>query len=124
MRHGATRDELRTEQDILCFEMEAAGLMRVFPSLVVRGICDYSDSHKNKIWQDYAAVAAAAYAKELLTVIPGPLALQAGACFMVPFALNPKFVGRETVLEMIDQKLEAKQPAVLAGMGGVGYAYS
>ncbi|GFF49002.1 hypothetical protein IFM58399_08447 [Aspergillus lentulus] len=120
MRHGATRDELRTEHDIFCFEMEAAGLMRVFPSLVVRGICDYSDSHKSKIWQDYAAVAAAAYAKELLTVIPGPLARQDRACFMVPFALSPKFVGRKTVLEMIDQKLEAKQPAVLAGMGGVG----
>jgi nucleoside phosphorylase len=54
MRHGATRDELRTEHDILCFEMEAAGIMRVFPSLAIRGVCDYADSHKNKSWQDYA----------------------------------------------------------------------
>jgi hypothetical protein len=41
-----------------------------FPCLVIRGICDYSDSHKNKEWQGYAAMAAAAYAKDLLCRIP------------------------------------------------------
>jgi nucleoside phosphorylase len=55
---------------VLCFEMEAAGLMNSFPCLVVRGICDYADSHKNKRWQPYAAGTAAAYAKEVLLVIP------------------------------------------------------
>ena len=70
MRHGATRERARRELDVLCFEMEAAGLMDSFPCLVVRGICDYSDSHKNKLWQPYAAVTAAACAKELLSVIP------------------------------------------------------
>ncbi|KAE8139545.1 hypothetical protein BDV38DRAFT_280898 [Aspergillus pseudotamarii] len=44
--------------------MEAAGLMDNFPCLVIRGICDYADSHKNKDWQEYAAATAAAYAKE------------------------------------------------------------
>jgi hypothetical protein len=73
MRHGATRERLRKELDVLCFEMEAAGLMDDFPCLVVRGICDYADSHKNKRWQGYAAATAAAYAKELLSVIPGNL---------------------------------------------------
>jgi hypothetical protein len=41
-----------------------------FPCIVVRGICDYADSYKNKHWQGYAAVTRAAYAKELLEVIP------------------------------------------------------
>jgi nucleoside phosphorylase len=50
--------------------MEAAGLMNHFPCLVIRGICDYADSHKNKTWQPYAAATAAACAKELLSVIP------------------------------------------------------
>jgi hypothetical protein len=50
--------------------MEAAGLMDNFPCLVIRGICDYADSHKNKQWQGYAAATAGAYAKELLSVIP------------------------------------------------------
>ncbi|KAH0556570.1 hypothetical protein GP486_005573 [Trichoglossum hirsutum] len=69
MRHGATRERLRREHGMLCFEMEAAGLMDNFPCLVVRGICDYSDTHKNKRWQGYAAATAAAYAKELLETI-------------------------------------------------------
>ncbi|KAI0380523.1 nucleoside phosphorylase domain-containing protein [Hypomontagnella monticulosa] len=51
---------------LLCVEMEAAGLMDQFPCIVIRGICDYADSQKNKDWQNYAAVVAAAYAKELL----------------------------------------------------------
>jgi nucleoside phosphorylase len=45
--------------------------MDSFPRLVVRGICDFADSHKNTMWQPYAAATAAAYAKELLLVIPG-----------------------------------------------------
>ena len=65
-----TRENLRQELDVLCFEMEAAGLMDDFPCLVIRGICDYADTHKNKRWQPYAAAVAAAYAKELLCVIP------------------------------------------------------
>ena len=70
MKHAATREILRKKHKILCFEMEAAGLMNDFPCLVIRGICDYSDSHKHKIWQRYASATAAAYAKELLGVIP------------------------------------------------------
>lgn len=50
--------------------MEAAGLMGIFPSLVIRGICDYADSHKGKQWQRFAAATAAAYGKEILSVIP------------------------------------------------------
>ncbi|KAL6693319.1 ankyrin repeat-containing domain protein [Trichoderma pleuroticola] len=60
----------RFSKKILCVEMEAAGLMNDFPCLVIRGICDYADSHKNKAWQEYAAAVAAAFAKELLLVIP------------------------------------------------------
>lgn len=69
MKDALVRDTLIEERDVLCFEMEAAGLMNHFPCLVIRGICDYSDSHKNKDWQGYAAMAAAAYAKDLLARI-------------------------------------------------------
>lgn len=44
--------------------------MMDFPCIVIRGICDYADSHKNKQWQGYAALAAASYTKELLSYIP------------------------------------------------------
>jgi nucleoside phosphorylase len=71
MRDGFSRDELSSKLGgALCFEMEAAGLMNNFPCLVIRGICDYADSHKTKKWQPYAAATAAVCAKELLSVIP------------------------------------------------------
>ncbi|OGM50007.1 hypothetical protein ABOM_001263 [Aspergillus bombycis] len=70
MRHATTRDKLQQQYNILCFETEAAGLMNDFPCLVIRGISDYSDTHKHKLWQRYAAATAAAYTKELLEVIP------------------------------------------------------
>ncbi|CAI7673138.1 unnamed protein product [Penicillium viridicatum] len=57
------------ELNILCFEMEAAGLMNNIPCLIIRGICDYCDSHKNDDWHKYAALTAAAYARELLLVL-------------------------------------------------------
>jgi nucleoside phosphorylase len=70
MKDAVTRDRLAQELDIICFEMEAAGLMDVLPCLPIRGICDYSDSHKAKDWQKYAAAVAAAYAREFLEALP------------------------------------------------------
>ncbi|KAJ4041185.1 hypothetical protein NW753_010593 [Fusarium oxysporum] len=59
--------------NVLCVEMEAAGLMD-FPCIVIRGICDYADSQKNKDWQEHAAALAAAFAKELLQYVqPGDI---------------------------------------------------
>ncbi|KAH7142850.1 hypothetical protein B0J13DRAFT_526297 [Dactylonectria estremocensis] len=69
MKDATTRDNVAQELDIICFEMEAAGLMDVLPCLPIRGICDYSDSHKAKEWQRYAAATAAAYAREFLDVL-------------------------------------------------------
>ncbi|KAK0762687.1 hypothetical protein N5P37_005505 [Trichoderma harzianum] len=66
MKDAILRDKLVANRGVLCFEMEAAGLMNHFPCLVIRGICDYSDSHKNDKWQGYAAMTAAAYARALL----------------------------------------------------------
>lgn len=81
----------RFQGNVLCFEMEGAGIRVSHPCLVIRGICgkfaskrarglfsdpnhdtriDYSDSHKNYKWHQYAAGVAAAYAKELLEVVP------------------------------------------------------
>ncbi|KAL6824263.1 nucleoside phosphorylase domain-containing protein [Trichoderma sp. SZMC 28015] len=65
------RDSLceKFNNNILCIETEASGLMNDFPCVVIRGIADYSDSHKNRRWQDYAAATAAACAKALLMVV-------------------------------------------------------
>jgi nucleoside phosphorylase len=71
MKNATERDKYAKypELNVLCFEMEAGGLMNNFPCLVIRGICDYSDSHKNDDWHKYAALTAAAYARELLHVL-------------------------------------------------------
>lgn len=76
IKNATRRDELNDELggNVLCVEMEAAGLMDNFPCLVIRGICDYADSHKNKEWQKHAAAVAAAYAKDLLQEVPSAVA--------------------------------------------------
>jgi nucleoside phosphorylase len=70
MRSGRDRDEIAAQNGgVMAFEMEAAGMweiMRAASCLVVKSICDYSDSHKNKMFQGYAAAVAAATAKSLL----------------------------------------------------------
>jgi hypothetical protein len=66
MKNAIVRDRLVEKKDVLCFKIEAAGLVNHFPCLVIRDICDYSDTHKNKEWQGYAVMAATAYTKDLL----------------------------------------------------------
>ncbi|KAJ5337170.1 uncharacterized protein N7506_005192 [Penicillium brevicompactum] len=75
LRDANERDRLSNQFEILCFEMESAGIcLENLPILPIRGICDYADSHKNKKWQGYAAAVAAVYARCLLqTVSSGDL---------------------------------------------------
>ncbi|PLB47087.1 hypothetical protein P170DRAFT_388283 [Aspergillus steynii IBT 23096] len=133
MKDGQTRDQLARELGILCFEMEAAGLMDHFPCLVIRGICDYADSHKNKAWQGYAAVTAAAYAKELLSEVPvKQTQLSRQNSFPEKFTVRSSsielrqasdLVGREKELADIYQKLHndnLKHTVVLHALGGIG----
>ncbi|KAI4719464.1 Pfs, NACHT and ankyrin domain protein [Aureobasidium sp. EXF-10727] len=83
VKDAVERDSILKESggDCICLEMEAAGLMNSFPCLVIRGICDYADSHKNDDWQEYAAATAAAYAKEFLGFVDnGDLAKTSKAC--------------------------------------------
>ncbi|CRG92353.1 Polyprotein pp220 [Talaromyces islandicus] len=72
IKDAVRRNEINKMFDgnVLCFEMEAAGLINDFTCLVIRGICDYADSHKNKDWQEHAAAVAAAFAKEFLSMVP------------------------------------------------------
>ncbi|PYH84660.1 hypothetical protein BO82DRAFT_304150 [Aspergillus uvarum CBS 121591] len=68
---GYHRDILTKAHGILCFETEAVGIIDFFPCVLIRGICDYGDSHRNNRWQNYAAATAAAYAKVLLASVRG-----------------------------------------------------
>ncbi|KAJ5938120.1 hypothetical protein N7454_004462 [Penicillium verhagenii] len=66
LKSGIKRDAIADEAKVIAFEMEGAGVWDSIPCVVIKGVCDYADSHKNKIWQDYAAMTAAASAKAFL----------------------------------------------------------
>ncbi|KAL3462753.1 nucleoside phosphorylase domain-containing protein [Aspergillus heterothallicus] len=69
MKSAEHRDHLARKFGIVAFEMEGGGVCDTLSCLVIKGACDYADSHKNKVWQDYAAASAAACAKALLHYI-------------------------------------------------------
>lgn len=66
MKSGEHRDQIAKRRNVIAFEMEGAGVWDEVPCVIVKGICDYADSHKNKVWQPYAAAAAASVAKAVL----------------------------------------------------------
>ncbi|KAF3936044.1 hypothetical protein ABW20_dc0100975 [Dactylellina cionopaga] len=130
---------------VLCVEMEAAGLLNEIPCIVIRGICDYADSHKNKHWHEYVAITAAAFAKKLLGFVqPSDVEKERPARELVqkreaiekinvviPFIMslprNSNFCGRADELRKIykyfaDPELPRDVPAVLTliGTGGMG----
>lgn len=70
IKNANKRDDLAGKYGVLCFETEAAGTLADLPALVIRGIADYCDSHKNDLWHGYAAATAAAYARQLILHMP------------------------------------------------------
>ena len=66
MKSGEHRDKIADQYDVIAFEMEGAGVWDEIPCLIVKGICDYADSHKSKVWQPFAAATAAAVTRAIL----------------------------------------------------------
>ncbi|KAJ6088340.1 hypothetical protein N7486_009601 [Penicillium sp. IBT 16267x] len=66
MKSGEHRDQVAKQYDVIAFEIEGAGVWDELPCVIVKGICDYADSHKNKAWQPFAAATAAAVLKAIL----------------------------------------------------------
>ncbi|KAK2135897.1 hypothetical protein NOF04DRAFT_1378044 [Fusarium oxysporum II5] len=66
MKSGEGRDRIAAAEGVIAFEMEGAGVWDSFPCIIIKGACDYADSHKSKVWQRYAAATAAACAKAFL----------------------------------------------------------
>ncbi|KAL2693532.1 hypothetical protein Neosp_000092 [[Neocosmospora] mangrovei] len=67
MKSAAERDRLSKEEGVIALDMEGAGVWDELPCIIVKGVCDYADSHKNKKWQPFAAATAASAAKALLS---------------------------------------------------------
>ncbi|KAL1844194.1 hypothetical protein VTJ49DRAFT_3850 [Mycothermus thermophilus] len=127
MKSGVTRDVIAASEDVIAFEMEGAGIWEHVPSLVVKGVCDYADSHKNKKWQRYAAGTAAAVAKAIMSLVPVADRRDLGGAgfrkpeWLVPFPPDPDFVDRPDISEWLKEKSQVPGArAALIGLGGIG----
>ncbi|KAL4787743.1 hypothetical protein BJX76DRAFT_354003 [Aspergillus varians] len=132
IKDAKKRDELAQEHGVLCFEMEAAGTLTDFPCMVIRGISDYCDSHKNDLWHGYAAAVAAAYARQLFFHMsiedtqsnPNSMPIN----FELPFNISEipevtRFVAREDELIQMQEILTGnvgRRTAIVHGLGGIG----
>ncbi|UPK92991.1 hypothetical protein LCI18_003926 [Fusarium solani-melongenae] len=122
MKSGEDRDRIAAEDGIIAFEMEGAGVWDSFPCIVIKGACDYADSHKSKVWQRYAAATAAACMKAFLSHwVPS---IPAGRRIHdIPFPKNKDFVGREDTIATLKRMLFTEicdQQVALVGLGGMG----
>ncbi|CAG9955961.1 unnamed protein product [Clonostachys rosea f. rosea IK726] len=131
MKSGQDRDRIAAAHNLIAFEMEGAGAWDEVPCIVVKGICDYADSHKNKAWQDFAAATAAAVAKAILRRYVAhdgdQSSTQTGKfrepCYYIPFARNIRFTGRTVALNKLEDVSfgqEKTQRIALVGLGGIG----
>lgn len=100
MKNPIRRDELRDTYGVKAVEMEGSGSadaawMAQAHHFVIRGICDYCDSRKGDIWQNYAAAAAAGYLRTLLGKIdPASEARPPERTFLVRPGAARKYVQR------------------------------
>ena len=133
------RDELRDRFGGIAIEMEAAGMMSRLPVAVIRGISDFGDAQKNDDWHAYAALAAAAYAKEVIlrlgslkdddhcpeleSVISSDIDASLSAVLPEP----ARFIGRAAELSYLkgfldsnSSSIHSKRILAVWGFGGVG----
>ena len=134
IKSGEHRDQIARAKGIIAFEMEGAGVAEEIPCVVIKGVCDYADCHKNKKWQNFAAATAASVLKAVLERYM-PVAesrerlVEAASrqpCFLVPFGRNKDFVGRESTLAQLLERIPPRtdkddcQRTAIEGLGGVG----
>jgi nucleoside phosphorylase len=70
MKSGEHRDQIMTKERVIGFEMEGAGVCYNISCIVIKGVCDYADSHKSKAWQAYAVATSASATKAFLEYLP------------------------------------------------------
>ncbi|KAL4867588.1 hypothetical protein BDV12DRAFT_186521 [Aspergillus spectabilis] len=134
MKSGQHRDEIARREKVIGFEMEGAGVWDNIPCIIIKGVCDYADSHKNKLWQAYAAATGASVAKALLEYWV-PESREGKSSFQgflrtshlifrnIPFPKNEGFVGRDGQLSQLEDFLFSsgrQHKVAITGLGSVG----
>ncbi|KAL4789393.1 putative kinesin light chain [Aspergillus venezuelensis] len=125
MKSGQHRDEIVKIEKVIGFEMEGAGVWDNVPCIIIKGVCDYADSHKSKAWQAYAAATGASVAKAFLEYwMPANHECTSNDYHvMIPFAKNPQFVGRQEEIQKIEDLItvpNGPRKLAITGLGGVG----
>ncbi|KAL4759686.1 uncharacterized protein BDW70DRAFT_161387 [Aspergillus foveolatus] len=129
MKSSEHRDRLVKSEGVIGFEMEGAGVWDNISCIIIKGVCDYADSHKNKAWQSYAAATGAAAAKAFLEYWESTAREEVDK-FHIPLDLSAvpaieEFIGREDELNHLRDYLKpgsshTRRVAVLHGLGGIG----
>ncbi|KAF7712387.1 Kinesin light chain [Penicillium ucsense] len=125
MKSGQHRDEIASTEKVLGFEREGAGVWDHVPCIIIKGVCDYADSHSHKVWQAYAAATGASVAKTFLEYWRPADHRDASENHhvMIPLARNPHFVGRQQEIQMIEDSItmsDGPRRLAITGLGGVG----
>ncbi|KAK6832630.1 hypothetical protein RU639_004351 [Aspergillus parasiticus] len=126
MKSGEHRDKLAKDEDVAGFDMEGAGVWDELPCIIIKGVCDYADSHKDKKWQAYAAATGASSAKAFLRYwnpASSEGAKPKNSHWMVPFDRNLEFVGRQKEIADLEKIIIDRQgpgKIAISGLGGVG----
>ncbi|KAH7145554.1 Pfs, NB-ARC and TPR domain protein [Dactylonectria estremocensis] len=138
IQDGELRDQIGARCGrALCVEMEAAGVDVNRRCLIIRGISDYADSHKNDVWRSHAAGNAAAFTRELLYRIQPDEArnveriAEGNHPYWTQFILEgvpwtDKFVDRPSEMAELERVLlpeshnQRQKLFFLHGLGGIG----
>ncbi|GAB1194772.1 hypothetical protein APSETT444_004022 [Aspergillus pseudonomiae] len=124
MKPGPHRDAIVRKEKVIGFETAGAGVWDNISCIIIKGVCDYADSHKNKLWQDYAAATGASAAKAFLEYWPRKKKdTRKTVHFMVPFARNQRLVGRQDEIDRLEELIstpDGPKKIAITGLGGVG----
>ncbi|RAK89407.1 hypothetical protein BO79DRAFT_217474 [Aspergillus costaricaensis CBS 115574] len=103
------RDKISKREEVLGFEMEGAGVWDNIPCILIKGVSDYADSHKNDTWQYFAAASAVACMRALLDQNPIPnVTSSAGlAQDIIASQLNPRKRPAETSEDSSNEREKA-----------------
>ncbi|KAM0096299.1 hypothetical protein ACP6JD_000059 [Aspergillus fumigatus] len=127
MKSAQHRDLLAKDAGVLAVEMEGAGIWDNLPCVIIKGVCDYADNNKHKVWQNYAAATAAAAAKAFLGCWKHNAGADSSSRQKMHMAIpipETAFFGRKAELDQIEQNLgwpkRGRKGVVLWGLGGYG----
>ncbi|KAL5040925.1 hypothetical protein BDW71DRAFT_213598 [Aspergillus fruticulosus] len=125
MNSGQHREEIVRKEKVIGFDIEGSGIWDNMSCVIIKGVCDYSDRHKSKLWQAYAAATGASVAKAFLEywMPANHQDTSKHRLLMIPFARNPHFVGRREELQKLENLISVPGRAknlAITGLGGVG----